>query len=56
MADVVVTKRVFDAVVAGVMLVLTAPLLAFTAWLVEPMWAGRSCSVKSGPDSTVGRS
>ena len=35
MADVVVTKRVFDAVVAGVMLVLTAPLLAFTAWLVR---------------------
>jgi lipopolysaccharide/colanic/teichoic acid biosynthesis glycosyltransferase len=30
-----VTKRVVDAVVAGVMLVLTAPLLAFTACLVR---------------------
>jgi len=33
--DVGVTKRVFDAVVAGVMLMLAAPLLAFTACLVR---------------------
>lgn len=35
MTDVGVTKRVFDAVVAGVMLMLAAPLLAFTACLVR---------------------
>ena len=35
MTDVGVTKRLFDAVVAGVMLMLAAPLLAFTACLVR---------------------
>ena len=35
MTDAGVTKRVFDVAVAGTMLVLTAPLLAFTAWLVR---------------------